>query len=219
MLPLLLCLLFVPVLVAAHRDPLAYFNPPIGTQKSRIGYGGTMPFVSPPFAMTNWTPQTRQNKISTTSYEYDDTAITGFIGTHQPAIWMGDYGYITLMPQVGELRTMPEARQLAFSHSDETANPDYYAVSLRIAEGTRIRVEMTATERCAYLRFRFPSRGVARVLVEISRPGVPGFAAADQKTREITGYNPHRMDEAAELQRPLRRSVPPGSTERRNLRP
>jgi putative alpha-1,2-mannosidase len=51
-----------------------------------------MPFVSPPFAMTNWTPQTRQNKISITSYEYDDAAITGFIGTHQPAIWMGDYG-------------------------------------------------------------------------------------------------------------------------------
>ncbi len=117
-----------------------------------------MPFVSPPFAMTNWTPQTRQNKISITSYEYDDTAITGFIGTHQPAIWMGDYGYITLMPQVGELRTTPEARRLAFSHSDETAHPDYYAVSLRTAEGTRIRAEMTATERCAFLRFRFPSR-------------------------------------------------------------
>ena len=181
-------------MLAAHRDPLAYVNPLIGTQKSRIGYGGTMPFVSPPFAMTNWTPQTRQNKISITSYEYDDTAITGFIGTHQPAIWMGDYGYITLMPQVGELRTTPEARQLAFSHSDETAKPDYYAVSLRTAEGARIRAEMTATERCAFLRFRFPSAGVARVLVEMSRPGVPGFAAVDQKTREITGYNPHRMD-------------------------
>ena len=190
----LLCLLFVPVLAAAHRDPLADVNPLIGTQKSRIGYGGTMPFVSPPFAMTNWTPQTRQNKISITSYEYDDTAITGFIGTHQPAIWMGDYGYITLMPQVGELRTTPEGRRLAFSHSDETANPDYYAVSLRTAEGTGIRAEMTATERCAFLRFRFPSSGVARVLVEISRPGVPGFAAVDQKTHEITGYNPHRMD-------------------------
>ena len=191
---LLVCLLFTLDLPGAHRDPLADVNPLIGTQKSRIGYGGTMPFVSPPFAMTNWTPQTRQNKISITSYEYDDRAISGFIGTHQPAIWMGDYGYITLMPQVGELRTTPEARQLAFSHSEETAKPDYYAVSLRIADGARIRAEMTATERCAYLRFRFPAAGVARVLVEVSRPGVPGFAAVDQKAREITGYNPHRMD-------------------------
>ena len=191
---ILVCLLFAPALGAGRRDPLAYVNPLIGTQKSKIGYGGTMPFVSPPFAMTNWTPQTRQNKISITSYEHDDRAITGFIGTHQPAIWMGDYGYITLMPQVGELRTTPEARQLGFSHSDETAKPDYYAVALGIAEGTRIDAEMTATERCAFLRFRFPSAGVARVLVEMSRPGVPGFAAVDQKIREITGFNPHRMD-------------------------
>jgi predicted alpha-1,2-mannosidase len=191
---LLVCLLFAHALLAAQRDPLVYVNPLIGTQRSRIGYGGTMPFVSPPFAMTNWTPQTRQNKISVTSYNYDDPAITGFIGTHQPAIWMGDYGYVTLMPEAGELRTMPESRGLAFSHSDETAHPDYYAVSLRTAEGSRIRAEMTATERCAYLRFQFPSAGVARVLVEISRPGVPGFAAADRKTGEITGYNPQRMD-------------------------
>jgi predicted alpha-1,2-mannosidase len=194
MIRLLVCLILAARLFAANRDPLASVNPLIGTQKSRIGYGGTMPFVSPPFAMTNWTPQTRQNKISITSYEYDDTTISGFIGTHQPAIWMGDYGYITLMPQTGELRTTPEARRLPFSHSDETAAPDYYAVSLRTAEGARIRAEMTATERCALFRFRFPSTDVDRVLVETSRPGVPGFAAVEPETHDITGYNPHRMD-------------------------
>ena len=191
---LLVCLFSAAALLAAGRDPVAEVNPLIGTQKSKIGYGGTMPFVSPPFAMTNWTPQTRQNKISVTSYEYDDKTITGFIGTHQPAIWMGDYGYITLMPQVGGLQTAPEARGLAFSHADETASPDYYAVSLRTAEGARIRAELTATERCAFLRFRFPAAGVARVLVEISRSGIPGSTAVDRTTGEITGYNPHRMD-------------------------
>jgi predicted alpha-1,2-mannosidase len=178
----------------APRDPVALVNPLVGTQKSKIGYGGTMPFVSPPFAMTSWTPQTRQNKISVTSYEYDDTTISGFMGTHQPAIWMGDYGYLTLMPQLGDLRTTPEARGLAFSHQDERAHPDYYAVSLGSTGGTRIRAEMTATERCAYLRFRFPGTGSPRVLVEVSRPGTPGFAAVDGKTGEMTGYNPHRMD-------------------------
>lgn len=191
---LLVCLCFAAALLAAGRDPVSEVNPLIGTQKSKIGYGGTMPFVSPPFAMTNWTPQTRQNKISITSYEYDDKSITGFIGTHQPAIWMGDYGYITLMPQVGDLRTVPEARALAFSHSDETASPDYYSVSLRTADGARIGAEMTATGRCAFLRFRFPAAGVARVLVEISRPGIHGSVTADRTTGEITGSNPHRMD-------------------------
>lgn len=47
------CAVSVPGLSAANRDPLAAVNPLIGTQKSKLGYGGTMPFVSPPFAMTN----------------------------------------------------------------------------------------------------------------------------------------------------------------------
>ena len=77
------------VAYAEDRDPVSYVNTLVGTQKSAIGYGGTMPFVAPPFGMTDWTAQTRQNKISITSYNYDDQAISGFIGTHQPAIWMG----------------------------------------------------------------------------------------------------------------------------------
>jgi putative alpha-1,2-mannosidase len=92
-------------------------NPLIGTQRSAIGYGGTMPFVTTPFGMTDWTPQTRQNKISVTSYNFDDTTISGFIGTHQPAIWMGDYGYVTVIPQLGSLHTTPESRKLAYSHN------------------------------------------------------------------------------------------------------
>ncbi|HEY1214943.1 MAG TPA: GH92 family glycosyl hydrolase [Bryobacteraceae bacterium] len=187
-------LLFSAVASAAGRDTVSYVDPLVGTQKSAIGYGGTMPFVSPPFAMTNWTPQTRQNKISITSYNYDDTTVSGFIGTHQPAIWMGDYGYVTLMPQVGALRTSPDARKLAYSHQSETAGPDYYSVSLGAREDAAIRVELTATERCAMFRFRFPKSGIARVLVESSRPGIAGYATVDSKAHEITGYNPHRMD-------------------------
>jgi putative alpha-1,2-mannosidase len=60
---------FIPVLCAAPRDPLSSVDTLIGTRKSKIGYRGTMPFASPPFAMTNWKPQTRQNKISLTSWE------------------------------------------------------------------------------------------------------------------------------------------------------
>lgn len=206
---------------AAERDGVSYVNPLIGTQKGAVGYGGTMPFVTPPFGMTNWTAQTRQNKISVTSYNYDDTTISGFMGTHQPAIWMGDYGYVTLMPQVGasaaeDVRTSPEARKMAYSHGSEVARPDYYAVTLGDGAGQKeptlqkrdlghpgsgadlqvgqIRVEMTATERCGYLRFQFPKDGVARVLMETSRAGIAGFAAVDVAKRELTGYNPHRMD-------------------------
>jgi len=178
----------------AQKDAVSYVNPLIGTQKSDIGYGGTMPFVTPPFGMTNWTPQTRQNKISVVSYNYDDSAISGFIGTHQPAIWMGDYGYLTVIPQVGELRTTPEARKLTYSHFEETARPDYYRVSLHAGQNQNVQAEMTATERCGLFRFIFPKDSVARVMIEASRPGVAGSASVNLEAREITGYNPHRMD-------------------------
>ena len=88
-----------------------------------MDYGGTMPFVTTPFGMTNWTAQTRQNRISVSSYAYEDTYIQGFIGTHQPAIWMGDYGYVTLMPEFGSINYAPEARRLPFAHRMRSARP------------------------------------------------------------------------------------------------
>src|SRR5215469_16261777 len=74
---------------------------------------------------------------------------SGSIGTHQPAIWMGDYGYVTIIPQVGPLETTPEARQMSFRHEDEKVRPDYYSVEMTAKDQTVVRAEMTATERCA----------------------------------------------------------------------
>ncbi len=176
----------------APDDAVSRVNPLIGSGSGKIGYGGTMPFVTPPFGMTDWTPQTRQNKLSVVSYKYEDTAISGFIGTHQPAIWMGDYGYVTIMPEIGDLKTTPEARQLPFQHKDEIARPDYYSVWMDAGSSQRIHAEMTATERCAYMRFTFPKGSAPRVLVEASRPGIAGHAEAN--AAEITGYNPDRVD-------------------------
>ena len=180
---------------AQAPDPTALVNPLIGTQRGPIGYGGTMPFVTPPFGMTNWTAQTRQNKISVTSYNYDDPTISGFIGTHQPAIWMGDYGYVTLMPQLvtSDLKSAPTARALPYRHADETAHPDSYNVTLQSPSGP-IQTELTATTRCAYFRFHFPAGSPARILVETSRPNIAGTATLDASLHEITGSNPDRMD-------------------------
>jgi predicted alpha-1,2-mannosidase len=175
-------------------DPVAWVNPYIGTGSGPIGYGGMMPFVTPPFGMTDWTPQTRQNKISGVSYHYEDTKISGFMGTHQPAIWMGDFGYVTLMPQTGPLKVTPAARSLAFTHSDEVVHPDVYSVTMTDGNGHQILAEMTATERCSYMRFTFPAGHKSRVLIEASRPGIEGFAQVNPTAHEITGFNPDRMD-------------------------
>jgi len=174
--------------------PVDWVNAFIGSQGEGSEYGGTMPLVTTPFGMTNWTAQTRQNRISVSSYEYDDTTISGFIGTHQPAIWMGDFGYVTLMPQIGEIKMASDSRKLAFVHSDEVATPYYYSVKLRTKAGQEILSELTATEHAGYLRFTFPRGSEASVYVEGTRVNIKGEIAVDTARREITGYNPDRMD-------------------------
>jgi putative alpha-1,2-mannosidase len=42
------------------------------------GEGGTAPIVGASFAMTNFLPQTRENKMGTMAYVYDETSIMGF---------------------------------------------------------------------------------------------------------------------------------------------
>jgi predicted alpha-1,2-mannosidase len=186
--------LFATLVQPALADSVDWVNPYIGTGSGPIGYGRTQPFVTPPFGMTSWTPQTRQNHQPGLSYKYQDTAISGFIGTHQPALWMGDYGYVTLMPEVDTLKVTPEERKLPFTHAAETVRPDYYSVSMDAGRSRTIRTELTATTRCAYLRFTFPANDSSLILVEASRPGVAGNAHVDPAAREITGYNPDRID-------------------------
>lgn len=60
---------------------LQYVNPKIGTfGYSPNGNGGMIPSVAPPFGMTRWTAQTRENFISQCPYHDADTYIHGFQG-------------------------------------------------------------------------------------------------------------------------------------------
>src|ERR1700689_5428647 len=177
-----------------NSTPVDWVNTFIGTGGGGADYGGTMPFVTTPFGMTNWTAQTRQNRISVTSYAYEDSYIQGFIGTHQPAIWMGDYGYVTLMPEIGSVNYAPEARRLAFTHKNEVSTPYYYSVKMGSDPAQRIVAEMTATDHAGYLRFTYPQGSSASVLIEATRPGIEGFVKIDADRHEVSGYNPDRMD-------------------------
>jgi predicted alpha-1,2-mannosidase len=189
--------LFLCIAAQAKADPVDWVNTYIGTGGgSDIGpdYGGTMPLVTTPFGMTNWTPQTRQNRISVSSYAYEDNTISGFFGTHQPAVWMGDYGYVTLMPQFGHLQTTVEYRQMPFSHADEVTTPYYYSVKMGADPARKIFAEMTATDHCAHMRFTFPADEGGSVVLQATRAGTVGYVKVDPGKREIVGYNPDRMD-------------------------
>jgi putative alpha-1,2-mannosidase len=115
--------------MAAPPTPVDWVDPSSGTAGSGSEYGGTMPLVTTPFGMINWTAQTRRNRLSVSSCNYADTHIQGFIGTHHAAIWTGDYGYVSLMPELAATKFAPEARQLPFARNDEVATPYCYVAA------------------------------------------------------------------------------------------
>lgn len=96
-------LVIITINVHGQKQPVDYVNNMIGTTGVHpTEYGGLIPEVSTPFGMTKWTPATRLNMISKRPYHYQDKKLIGFMGTHQPVIWMGDYGFLTIMPQADE---------------------------------------------------------------------------------------------------------------------
>ena len=123
----------VDLSISYHTDAgvLQYVNPRIGTfGSSPNGNGGMIPSVSPPFGMTRWTPQTRENFISQCPYHDADLYIHGFQATHQPAIWMGESGHVVLSPGWGEVRPLFEQRGLRFNKENEKSTAYVYEVTL-----------------------------------------------------------------------------------------
>lgn len=205
-------LLLLATTVAVHagkKSAADYVNPLIGTAWE--GEGGTAPFVGRPFMMTNFLPQTRQNKMGSMAYVYEDKEIIGFMASHQPTVWMGDYGYVSLMPQTGgEIKYLPEERGLAFDHADEKSTPYYYSVKMKTPQGKLLKGEMTAASRAAIMRFTFPKKEkVQNIIVQginlnpaladwandygprIEK--IHGYIHVDTVNNEIWGYNPDRQ--------------------------
>lgn len=104
-----------------------------------------IPSTAPPFAMTRWVAQTRQNYVSMTPYNYTDTTIHGFQGTHQPAIWMGESGQVVVVPGAGAIKSVFEDRGMSFSHEDEVVSASYYSAHLAAIGGGFINAEQTAS--------------------------------------------------------------------------
>ncbi|KAF2723371.1 glycoside hydrolase family 92 protein [Polychaeton citri CBS 116435] len=126
----------LPVTVASlsfHENAgvLRYVNPRIGTYGlTPNGNGGMIPSTSPPFGMTRWTPQTRENYISQCPYNDMDKYIHGFQATHQPAIWMGESGQVVISPGIGNVQPLFTQRAHSFNKSDEVSTPYVYEVTM-----------------------------------------------------------------------------------------
>ncbi|NSW94541.1 MAG: glycoside hydrolase family 92 protein, partial [Bacteroidales bacterium] len=198
-------LLFLPS--AALSQPLVnYVDPLIGTgpattpgalkhsESASENKGQTIPSVGRPFAMTQWTPETRTTELKCIApYYYTDTLITGFRGTH----WLNgsctqDYGSVTLMPFTSALPdSVRSAPVSGFRHSDEVATPYKYTV---ILEDYSIKAEISGSTRCGIMRFIYPGNNVSCLQIRVNSDEKEGRIWYDERKNKIFCYNPvHRI--------------------------
>ena len=169
----------------AQSSPVDWVNEYIGTAND----GQTIPATGPPFAMTNWTPQTRAgSKKCVAPYYFADTKIQGFRGTH----WMSgsctqDYGSVTLMPESGELKVGALERASAFDRTTEKATPSEYSVRL---SDSAIDAAITGTTHAGIMRFRFRNGGPSWILLESNGIEGDGSVKVDVAAQEVLVADP-----------------------------
>ncbi|PTB66784.1 glycoside hydrolase family 92 protein [Trichoderma citrinoviride] len=187
----------------ANAGVLHHVNPLIGTR----GYdpndlGGMIPSVSPPFGMTRWTPQTRENFISQVPYNDRDRRVHGFQATHQPAIWIGENGHVTLMPGLlgDEVRPLFQHRGLAFRKEDERSAPYVYEVTLDADSGGEfgwnLTEQATASAHVGHLRVDFQDAKERQpyFIIQASRLNWTGHVDIDPEAQEVSGSNSQRQE-------------------------
>ncbi|MBP8244023.1 MAG: glycoside hydrolase family 92 protein, partial [Chitinophagaceae bacterium] len=151
----------------------------------------TIPAATLPFAMTQWTAQTRTTEVKCQPpYFYRDSLFSGIRATH----WISgsctqDYGSFTLMPVVGTLKTSLKQYAVPFLHQQETTTPYYYELRTE-----RFIISVTPTLRAAIIRIKVLQTDSLYLLVQPNSDEAMGAVKADPATASISGYNPvHRI--------------------------
>jgi len=153
----------------------------------------TIPAVGLPFAMTQWTPQTRTTEVKCLPpYFYKDNMLSGFRGTH----WLSgsctqDYGSFTIMPVTGKLKTTVATYAVPFLHENEISTPAYYKLDLPTQQ---LSTEITATLRCGIMQFTAHRDDSLYLLITPNSDKSKGGVKVDKAAGTIVGYNQvHRI--------------------------
>ncbi len=198
-----LAILFLSAQALHAQNLLQYVQPLAGTAPSTTlaalkhseagseANANTIPAVTVPFAMTQFTAQTRQTENKCIPpYFYKDSLFSGIRATH----WISgsctqDYGSVTIMPVVGQLKTTANEYAVPFNHNNETVSPSYYKLIT-----DKVRTEVSATARCGVMEFTLLQEDSLYILVMPNSDQSKGFVKVDAAKREVWGYNPvHRI--------------------------
>ena len=200
--------LFPVVVLSSSLDCV---DPLIGTASKRrdsSNAAAMVPYAGVPFGMWQWSPMTRLSELGKVAYCDSDRRFIGFIGTRKPAPWMGEYGQLAVMPQIGVIDCTYATRGIVFDRNSSAFTP--YVCRIALTNG--IVAECTASSRCGMMRFSYPSNSLQRVVLDVSREFVGefsdrrsahGFAdIGDPARRRVFAWNDDRAD--AKLGPPLK---------------
>ena len=172
---------------ASGEDLTALVNPLAGS----LGPGFVTVGAGVPFGMVTPGPITTtpagDDPVNYVGYAYQDPQIRGFAITHFSGAGVHIGGELPVMPTTGDVTgSDPSSYASEFDHSQEVAQPGYYAATL---DRYGIRAELTATTRVAAERFTYPATTQANLLFDVTRDndGVQTgtFQVVDDRT--VTG--------------------------------
>mgnify|MGYP000853119735 CR=1 FL=1 len=161
-----------------------WVNPFIGTGGALTNVGSALPGATAPFGLVKASPDTKtSNGIATfqhcSGYHYEDDLVYAFTHNHLHGTGVPDYGNIGLMP-VSEMTVEKTARwglEAPFTHEGEVAEPGYFATTLI---DPRVRVELTATTRCAHHRYTFLDGSTGTIALDPTTAAATGRCTGGQ---------------------------------------
>ncbi len=158
-------------------------------------YGQTIPAVTAPFGMTQWTPQTHASEKKCLSPFYAGTTyLQGFRATHWTSgSCVQDYGSFTVFPTSidNNFQVLPDQRKSLFMYDGDSASPAYFSANIT---DRNIISEMTATKRSGFFRFSWLFPQNPTVIIDVNSDEGQGYVKIDLENQEIVGYNPvHRI--------------------------
>ncbi len=164
---------------------LDYVNIKHGTDSvHRFSSGNTLPLTALPHAMAAFAPQTDERRGGWW-YHPKDRSLEGIRLTHQPSPWIGDYSWLTFMPQAERAFVSSDSRWSGFIPEKAELHPHYMKIDL-LRYGAELSLAPTETGAVMALNFKDT--------VKVPRFAVtPDFRydseiTVDEENGEIYGY-------------------------------
>ena len=154
---------------AQNEKLTEYVNPMVGTD----GYGNVYPGAQIPFGGIQISPDTDAKYYDAAAgYKYNHTSILGFSLTHLSGTGIPDLGDFLFIPGTGDMKLEPGSREnpdegyrSRYTHDEEQATPNYYAVRL---QDYGVKAEMTAGLRSGMFRFTYPKSEKSFIMIDMN---------------------------------------------------